>query len=104
MKKLKLNKTAFAGAEVLSRAQLKKVMGGSEETTGEVSKCEAKCSCPVGYQLKAEYSANGFSAYVTNCTTTCSATDYSGVTCGTASMTCSEAAEVACEKIPTVTV
>ncbi|QIL40273.1 hypothetical protein G7074_13990 [Pedobacter sp. HDW13] len=29
MKKLKLNQTNFAGAEVLSRAQLKNVMGGT---------------------------------------------------------------------------
>lgn len=28
MKKLKLNSTAFAGAEVLSRTQMKNVMGG----------------------------------------------------------------------------
>ena len=36
MKKLKLNSTAFAGAEVLSRAQLKNVMGGkaAEDTIG----------------------------------------------------------------------
>ncbi|WP_316838294.1 hypothetical protein [Pedobacter nutrimenti] len=32
MKKLKLNKAAFAGAEVLSRAQLKKVIGGTGGT------------------------------------------------------------------------
>lgn len=33
MKKLKLNQTSFAGAEILSRAQLKKVMGGTGSDT-----------------------------------------------------------------------
>jgi len=33
MKKLVLNKTTFSGGEVLSRAQLKKVLGGTETTT-----------------------------------------------------------------------
>lgn len=33
MKKLKLKKTNFAGTEVLSRAQLKKIMGGNGSTT-----------------------------------------------------------------------
>lgn len=37
MKKLKLSATKFAGAEVLSRTQLKNVMGGksAEDTIGE---------------------------------------------------------------------
>lgn len=35
MKKLKLNKVDFAGAEVLTRNQLKKVMGGDMNETGD---------------------------------------------------------------------
>ncbi len=48
MKKLKLNKTGFAGAEVLSRAQLKKVMGGGGDddfgSSGPRCKSDVFCS------------------------------------------------------------
>jgi hypothetical protein len=51
MKKLILNRATFAGAEVLSRAQLKKVMGGSGEVTSASKDCPL-CSrgsdCPEG--------------------------------------------------------
>jgi hypothetical protein len=51
MKKLILNRVTFAGAEVLSRAQLKKVMGGSGETTTgsgctSSSQCMSNDGCP----------------------------------------------------------
>lgn len=46
MKKLKFNQANFAGAEVLSRAELKKVMGGS----GSGDDCKGECDwdnpCP----------------------------------------------------------
>lgn len=47
MKKLKLNQTNFAGAEVLGRAELKKVMGGmgsgADDCKGE---CDWDNPCP----------------------------------------------------------
>jgi len=41
MKKLVLNKTTFSGGEVLSRAQLKKVLGGTESTTSKKVVCSS---------------------------------------------------------------
>lgn len=41
MKKLKLNTNAFSGGEVLSRAELKKVMGGVADSSG--SQCSSQC-------------------------------------------------------------
>ena len=41
MKKLKLDQQKFAGAEVLSRAQLRKVMGGNGSGGGE---CDDECT------------------------------------------------------------
>jgi hypothetical protein len=48
MKKLILNRVTFAGAEVLSRAQLKKVMGGSGEVTSSIGcpLCNSDLDCP----------------------------------------------------------
>lgn len=42
MKKLKLDQQKFAGAEVLSRAQLRKVMGGNGSFGGD--DCDSTCS------------------------------------------------------------
>ncbi|HOZ84834.1 MAG TPA: hypothetical protein PK191_05050 [Niabella sp.] len=50
-KKLKLNLLILEGAEVLTRQQLKMVMGGSGRSgtnTGE--SCSTKCKCPAGQQ------------------------------------------------------
>lgn len=44
MKKLKLNRNTFAGAEVLTRLQLKKVMGGNGSTTTGVG-CSSHSDC-----------------------------------------------------------
>lgn len=49
MKKLVLNKTTFSGSEVLSRAQLKKVLGGSESLTTSSKNCPlcwSSSDCP----------------------------------------------------------
>ena len=43
MKKLKINSTAFAGAEVLSRKELKNVMGGLYDNGGS-GKCDDECT------------------------------------------------------------
>lgn len=46
MKKLKLNKSAFAGGEVLTRLQLKKVMGGGGPgSAGGYYKCCNNRNC-----------------------------------------------------------
>jgi len=50
MKKLKLNQNSFAGAEVLTRAQLKKVMGGSGSGGCGGSGTELKCQCLNNYR------------------------------------------------------
>ena len=49
MKKLKLDQQKFTGAEVLSRTQLKKIMGGAGSGSGnECSKeCEGEGECTV---------------------------------------------------------
>ncbi len=44
MKKLKLNLQNFEGAEVLTRMQLKNVMGGSGGESGSGPNCTDKCS------------------------------------------------------------
>lgn len=49
MKKLKLNSTAFAGAELLSRTQLKNVMGGVHAPGGGGGSCFNDSQCPGGF-------------------------------------------------------
>ena len=67
MKKLKLDQQKFAGAEVLSRAQLRKVMGGSGSGPDCLQECKndgdlcyglkkctfyaASSACPAGQHL-----------------------------------------------------
>lgn len=52
MRKLTLNKVDFAGAEVLTRNQLKNVMGGNEPGTGggggEGNQCGTYPNCSTG--------------------------------------------------------
>lgn len=43
MKKLVLNKSNFTGKEVLTRSQLKKILGGNVPTTGMSYTCQITC-------------------------------------------------------------
>lgn len=61
MKKLKLNLQQFEGAEVLTRSQLKQILGGDDGSGGgcDQATCEAKgnggqiqCTCVTAGQLK----------------------------------------------------
>ena len=45
MKKLKLNLQQFEGAEVLTRSQLKKVLGGGEGGSSITCNCNSKDDC-----------------------------------------------------------
>lgn len=98
MKKLNLKAAAFEKGEVLTRSQLKKVLGGDSPST--VATCSASCSCPEGKRLKSWLS--GWSVSV-NCTGGCSAEDGVGVTCGTYTSSCSDNVDTYCETIPTTT-
>ncbi len=50
MKKLKLGLANLEGAEVLTRQQLKMVMGGSGDGGGD--SCSTMCKCPNGYIVR----------------------------------------------------
>ena len=45
MKKLKLNLQQFEGAEVLTRSQLKQIMGGEGGSGGDGAACENDSDC-----------------------------------------------------------
>jgi hypothetical protein len=72
MKKLKLNLQQLGNAEVLTRAQLKTILGGEEGSGG--TECAANCN-------------PGFVSF-DNCSGTCTATDDEGVKCGTEKKCC----------------
>lgn len=96
MKKLSLKSNAFDKGEVLTRSQLKKVMGG---VGSGLSGCNANCTCPSGYRSKVNHSSTVVLAVI-DCSGTCSATDEVGVTCGNSGMTCKQATDSGCELIP----
>jgi hypothetical protein len=91
----KLNLTAFDKGEILTRAQLKKVIGGYDAAT-----CAADCNtCPEGWTKKPDVN---YSVSIEGCVApnTCSATDDDKVVCGNVTLKCSENLEMYCTKNP----
>ncbi|MBC6112435.1 hypothetical protein ACFOG5_09975 [Pedobacter fastidiosus] len=70
MKKLNLNKSNFSSAEVLSRTQLKKVMGGSGAVTTKTTYIVCFNKCMAGWDDK-NHTQSQNSAKVTACDTSC---------------------------------
>lgn len=104
MKKLKLTLSNMEGAEILTREQLKKIVGGdgSGGGSGGLAICIANCTCPPGYRPK-DARATGYTITV-DCTGVCGAQDNVGVTCSkngeTVSKTCASETNNLCELIP----
>jgi len=81
MRRIELKSLVFEADEILTRKQLKNMIGGS----GGSAFCEAKCTCPNGIILTVPSICSG----------TCNATDEVGVSCtglgGTTTHSCSDA-------------
>ncbi|MES2652236.1 MAG: hypothetical protein V4663_10875 [Bacteroidota bacterium] len=82
----KLNLSAFDKGEILTRAQLKKVIGGYESTA-----CATTCNCPTGWQLKPGVLVWGVG--YNQCDGDCSTSNLVSATCGKATVKCNESAE-----------
>ncbi len=82
MKKLTL-KSTFSRGEVLSRAQLKKVLGGS----GSSSLCSTTCNCPTGESVSISMDCPGCTA-TAGVEVACSNNDFPGITSNTCQIEC----------------
>jgi len=95
MRNLNLKSKAFNKGEVLTRAQLKKVIGGDGSGVGD---CSAVCnSCPEGYSFKPGYTKYTITV-ICGSHETCTAKDDDKVTCGSDKYTCEGEASTYCKK------
>lgn len=92
MKKLKLHLGNLPGTEILSREQLKKIIGGDTGSTA-TSTCAAECTCPDGWITK-EPTPNNMYNMTVECKGKCTAEDEVGVSCDKAN---GETESTACE-------
>ncbi len=94
MKRLISKPNAFNKGQVLTRAQLKKVVGG---TGNPLAECKAHCKCPTGYSPKPT-ALNGWDISVVCTGVPCGAQDNNKVVCGTTEKTCDGTKADYCEK------
>jgi hypothetical protein len=71
MKKLKLNLQQFEGAEVLTRSQLKKVLGGDVGSGDETCNCNSKDDCGADAPCCVACTSTSFGGYAGVCHTEC---------------------------------
>lgn len=87
MKKLKLKALDLSAKEILTREQLKKILGGSDGGSGSGDgKCETKCKCPKGHIVRDGVTLPTISVYPC---TVCKIEEGVSVTCSDTKTTCS---------------
>ena len=92
MKKLSLNASAFQKGEILTRAQLKKVLGGSGSGGGSgETACATTCKCPAGYTVKPGKNPG---IAISPCAGNCTATENVSITCNQNTLTCADSTVV----------
>jgi hypothetical protein len=91
MKKLKLDSVVFDFDKILTRDQLRNVIGGSGGAAGS---CSTTCECP-----KNGYADGSWTISTGSCAETCSATPKVSVTCGTTTTKCSDGVFAHCDRL-----